>query len=48
MKKCDLIALKRKSSILLRFHTTAPSQTSPVFASYADIARILKITYNQA
>jgi hypothetical protein len=48
MKKTDLIASHKKAALLLRFHTMTPSDNAPVFATYADIARALKITYCQA
>ena len=36
----------KKASLLLRFDTLTPKLTSPAYATYADIARVLKITTN--
>ena len=39
---------KKKAALLLRFHTLNPADDAPVFTTYADIARALRITYTQA
>ena len=48
MKKIDKIESHKKAALLLRFHTMTPSDDAPVFTTYADIARALRITYSQA
>ena len=48
MKKMDKIVSKKKAALLLRFHTTTPSDNAPVYTTYADISRALRITYSQA
>ena len=36
----------KKATRLLRFHTVSPAKSSLVYATYANIARALNITYN--
>ena len=45
--KAETKASLRMAVLMLRFHTTKPTTSSPTFAHYREIAQALNLAYNE-